>query len=99
MWTKHTSGDGRLFYYDSETKVSTWMIPDELRKGKKKIKAKKFDSSIPPPQQDDLGNGDSLQRKYWDLSARFEGVLDEKKKEEMLLRQREKECFQAVQVP
>lgn len=30
-WSEHTAPDGRVYYYNSETKVSTWSKPDELK--------------------------------------------------------------------
>ncbi len=30
-WTEHKSPDGRTYYFNSETKVSSWEKPDELK--------------------------------------------------------------------
>lgn len=30
-WTEHTAPDGRLYYYNSVTKQSSWEKPDELK--------------------------------------------------------------------
>jgi hypothetical protein len=29
MWTKHATGEGRTYYYNAETKVSSWTNPEE----------------------------------------------------------------------
>ncbi|XP_073401731.1 pre-mRNA-processing factor 40 homolog A isoform X1 [Dendrobates tinctorius] len=31
MWTEHKSPDGRIYYYNIETKQSTWEKPDEMK--------------------------------------------------------------------
>lgn len=31
MWTEHKSPDGRTYYYNTETKQSTWEKPDDLK--------------------------------------------------------------------
>lgn len=31
MWTEHKSVDGKTYYYNTETKQSTWEKPDELK--------------------------------------------------------------------
>ena len=30
VWTEHKAPDGRLYYYNSETKQSSWQKPDDL---------------------------------------------------------------------
>ena len=30
-WTEHKAPDGRLYYYNNKTKVSSWQKPDELK--------------------------------------------------------------------
>lgn len=30
-WTTHNAPDGRVYYYNSETKQSSWQKPDELK--------------------------------------------------------------------
>ena len=32
-WKEFTAPDGRKYYYNSATKVSSWTMPDELKKG------------------------------------------------------------------
>lgn len=32
-WKEFTAPDGRKYYYNSSTKVSSWTMPDELKKG------------------------------------------------------------------
>ena len=32
-WKEFTAPDGRKYYYNSTTKVSSWTMPDELKKG------------------------------------------------------------------
>ena len=32
-WKEFTAPDGRKYYYNSQTKVSSWTMPDELKKG------------------------------------------------------------------
>ena len=31
VWTEHKAADGRVYYYNMETKQSTWEKPDELK--------------------------------------------------------------------
>lgn len=31
MWTEHKSPDGRTYFYNNETKQSTWEKPDDLK--------------------------------------------------------------------
>lgn len=31
LWTEHKSLDGKTYYYNTETKQSTWEKPDELK--------------------------------------------------------------------
>lgn len=31
MWSEHKSPDGRTYYYNTETKQSTWEKPDDLK--------------------------------------------------------------------
>ena len=31
MWSEHKAPDGRLYYYNSELKTSSWQKPDELK--------------------------------------------------------------------
>ena len=30
-WTEHKAPDGRMYYYNNDTKVSSWQKPDELK--------------------------------------------------------------------
>jgi hypothetical protein len=30
-WSEHKAPDGRIYYYNSETKQSSWQKPDELK--------------------------------------------------------------------
>lgn len=30
-WTEHKAPDGRTYFYNTETKVSTWQKPNELK--------------------------------------------------------------------
>lgn len=30
-WTEHNAPDGRTYFYNNETKVSTWQKPTELK--------------------------------------------------------------------
>lgn len=36
-WSKHTSPDGRTYYYNTETKQSSWSKPDELKTPSEKL--------------------------------------------------------------
>ena len=31
MWTEHKAPDGRTYYFNADTKVSSWEKPDELK--------------------------------------------------------------------
>jgi pre-mRNA-processing factor 40 len=31
VWTEHKAPDGRIYYYNSETKQSSWQKPNELK--------------------------------------------------------------------
>ena len=31
QWKEHQAPDGRLYYYNSESKISSWQKPDELK--------------------------------------------------------------------
>jgi len=32
VWKEYVKADGRIWYYNSETKIQTWMQPDEFKK-------------------------------------------------------------------
>ena len=32
VWKEYIKGDGRKWYYNTETKIQTWMVPDEIKK-------------------------------------------------------------------
>ena len=31
VWTEHKAPDGRMYYYHTESKISSWQKPDELK--------------------------------------------------------------------
>ncbi|NXE43291.1 PR40A factor, partial [Ptilorrhoa leucosticta] len=54
-WTEHKSPDGRTYYYNTETKQSTWEKPDDLKTPaevtKSQINSGSFRRTRPPPPQ------------------------------------------------
>ena len=32
VWKEYIKGDGRKWYYNTETKIQTWKVPDEIKK-------------------------------------------------------------------
>ena len=31
-WKEYIKPDGKVWYYNTETKIQTWMVPDEIKK-------------------------------------------------------------------
>ena len=32
MWKEYIKADGRIWYYNTETKIQTWIQPEEIKK-------------------------------------------------------------------
>lgn len=55
IWAEHARADGRVYYFNKLTQVSTWTVPEDLKAARKKHTSQGTADGQPPADDFQVG--------------------------------------------
>ncbi|KAI9024063.1 hypothetical protein DFJ74DRAFT_705791 [Hyaloraphidium curvatum] len=84
IWTTHTTSDGRTYYFNSQSKITTWEKPEELKTPFERALA-----ALPWKEFTDKGSGKkyyynaNTKQTVWEMPLEWKELLDKKESGEL----------------